>query len=369
MGSEIGVETAAMSGAEVVVDTAADVAASEPAPESRPQTLRAVEAALRRSPSAFSFFQAVRLLEKLRPDRAGVGHFVDPADEVVRFSASPSIAFPPGEIQALELPDDSAARMTVNFMGLTGPQGVLPYHYTLLVSERMRARDRSLGAFFSLFDHRIISLFYRAWVKHRFAIGHEDGTDDRLTAHLLDLIGLGTEAAQGRIPVPDETLIYYAGLIGPQQRSAVALEQLLGDFLGVAVEVQQFVGGWYPLAAADQCKLGDESGAASQLGRGAAAGDEVWDQQMRVRIRMGPLTRGQFDQFLPTGSRFEELRMLTRFFAHDQYSFEAQLVLARDEVPGFTLGAEDASQPLGWATWIRSSGEFSRDADETIFSF
>ena len=31
-----------------------------------------------------------------------------------------------------------------------------------------KAGDFTLAAFFDLFNHRIVSLFYRAWEKHRF---------------------------------------------------------------------------------------------------------------------------------------------------------------------------------------------------------
>ena len=51
-----------------------------------------------------------------------------------------------------------------------------------------------------------------------------------------------------------------------------------------------------------------------------------------------------------------------------QVQVSAQLVLARDEVPGLVLGGErETAQRMGWTTWIRSRG-FDRDADETTFS-
>ena len=109
---------------------------------------------------SFDFFQAVRLLERLRPDRAPVGGFGDPGAEVVSFAAHRGLSFPASEIQVLEAGQDGGpARMTVNFMGLTGPTGVLPYHYTQLLIERGRAGDDGLGDFLDLFHHRIVSLF------------------------------------------------------------------------------------------------------------------------------------------------------------------------------------------------------------------
>ncbi len=96
-------------------------------------------------------------------------------------------------------------------------------------------------------------------------------------------------------------------------------------------------------------------------------GDEVWDPQGAVRLRIGPLTREQFDAFLPTGSAHEMLGSLTRLFSGMQLQVEAQLVLARDEVPGVVLGSErEVPRQLGWTTWMRSAA-FDHDADEATF--
>ena len=80
----------------------------------------------------------------------------------------------------------------VNFMGLTGPLGVLPHRLHRTVADRIRQKDTALRDFLDLFHHRIISLFYQAWEKYRFTIAYERGERDRFSHHLLDLIGLGT---------------------------------------------------------------------------------------------------------------------------------------------------------------------------------
>ncbi len=332
--------------------------------------LRALESRLRRTPSAFGFFQAVRLLERLRPGRARVGGFDDPAEEVVRFRTPASLAHPAAEIEALELPEDERARpeMTVDFMGLTGPSGVLPHPYSVLVWERERARDTALHDFFDLFHHRMVSLFYRAWRKQRFTLPAESGEPDLLAAHLLDLAGVGLDPIRLALRVPAEAVAFYAGLLSLQPPGAVALEQLLGDYFSVPVQVQQFTGSWSPLLRNDLTALDEEeTGPSGRLGGGAVVGDEVWDPQGAIRIRIGPLTREQFDAFLPTGSAHEMLRSLARLFAGAQLEVEAQLVLGRDAVPGVVLGSErEEPRRLGWTSWIRSAA-FGHDADDTTF--
>jgi type VI secretion system protein ImpH len=329
-----------------------------------PQQLGPLYDALQDNAAAFDFFQAVRTLERLHPNREGPGHFVDPDREVVRFSVNPSIAFPPTEIHALQLAQDGPARLSVNFFGLTGPQAVLPYEYSLLVSERLRARDAALSEFLDLFHHRLISLFYRAWERNRFTVRYEK-REDPLLDHLLDLVGLGLDVERRRVAAR-ETLPSYAGLLGPQPRSALALQQLLEDMFDVPVEVEQFVGGWYRLASTDQCALGEEDDASGQLGLGAVAGDEVWDQQARVRLRVGPMNAERYTDFLPTGSAHALLRWVVRNFSRDAFDFELQLVLDRADVPGCVLGEDEAEpQPLGWSTWLRTA-TFARDPDDTI---
>ncbi len=344
-------------------------ARDEPVEESAAESASEILKRFRAQPYAFEFFQAVSLLERLLPHKAPVGGFNDPRDEVVRFATPTSVAFPASEIQAVDEPRDGIGppRMTVNFMGLTGPQGVMPLAYSLYLAERRRARDHAAKDFIGIFEHRMVSLFYRAWERSHAAVAHGRGERDWLTRHLLNLVGLGTEGLQGQLAIPDEALLYYVGLLGVPTRPAAALEQMLADYFGVTVQIEQFVGAWYPLERATQCEL-DDDGPSTQLGLGAVAGDELWDLQSRVRVRLGPLTREQYDRFLPGGSAHDQLRTLTRFFGNDQLDFEIQLVLARDEVPGCRLGGDDeGAVSLGWSTWIRTV-PFGRDADETTFT-
>ncbi|HEX3866544.1 MAG TPA: type VI secretion system baseplate subunit TssG, partial [Gemmatimonadaceae bacterium] len=163
-------------------------------------------------PYGYDFFQAVSLLEQLLPDRASVGEYAVPDEEVVRFETSTPVGFPASEIQALsENGADEPLRMVVNFLGLTGPQGVMPLDYSLYAAQRIRAGDRGFKDFLGLFDHRIISLFYRAWAKTHAGIGFGEGDSrDWLTKQLLNIVGLGTPGLQARLAVSDEQLLYFA---------------------------------------------------------------------------------------------------------------------------------------------------------------
>jgi type VI secretion system protein ImpH len=252
-------------------------------------------------------------LHRFLPEREVVGELAHPSAEVVRFVSNPSLCFPASEIQSISWSEQKPPAMMVNFIGLSGPQGVLPILYTELVMERERAPDPALRDFLDILNHRITSLFYEAWEKYRFTVAYERSDRDRLSRCLLDLIGLGTATRHSRQSVLDDSLLYYAGLFGQHPRSATALRQLLSDYSDVGVEIEQFAGAWYRLDLGAQCRLKNGNSGSEQLGFGAVVGDEVWNQQSVVRIKFGPLKLAQYLDFLPNGPAFEPLLVLTRF--------------------------------------------------------
>ena len=327
-----------------------------------------LETQLREEPHCIRFFQAVRLLERLFPERKPVGRFVNPSEEIAHFGAHPSLAFPASEIQSLEWQEDRPHNITVNFFGLMGPLGALPHWYTGLILERLRAGDRTLRDFLDIFNHRFLSLFYQAWEKYRFAIPYERGELDRFSGLLLDLIGIGTKGLQDRQAVADDAFLYFAGILGQRPHSAKALQLILEEYFEVRVKVEQLLGGWFPLDSATECHLGDRETSSEQLGQGAVAGSEVWDQGARARIKLGPLSLSQYLDFLPDGSAFQALRALTRFFSNDEIDFEVQLVLKREEVPPCDLGSNsDGAPKLGWVSWARTV-QMVRDPEDTILA-
>jgi len=333
-----------------------------------PVDLSQVEEQLREEPYRFEFFQAIRLLERLAPVRKPVGRFTIPSEEVARLGAYPSLSFPASEIQSIDWPEGKPPSLAVNFMGVTGPQGPLPHFYTTLILARLRSGDKTLRDFLDLFHHRMLSFFYQAWEKYRFAISYERGERDRFSHHLLDLIGLGTAGLQERLAVPDDAFLFFAGILGQRPHSAHALELLLNDYFEVPVAVIQLVGGWFRLDDTTECCIGERSTPSEQLGLGAVVGDEVWNQQARARIRIGPLALEDYLDFLPNGSAFEPLRALLRFWTNEEIDFEVQLILEREEVPRCQLGGDgDAAPQLGWVTWMKST-PMDRHPEETIFN-
>lgn len=325
-----------------------------------------MEQILQEDACSFEFFQAVMLLQRLHPNSQPVGRFSNPEDEAVHFSANNQLAFPASQVQEIRYRDDAPPLMKVNFMGLTGPMGVLPYCYGEKILERLKAKDDTLQSFLDIFNHRLISFFYRAWEKYRFPVTYYLGDEDLFTRHLFDLIGLGTRGLQKRQAVPDDAFLHYVALLGEQSRSPAALQAILRDYFEVPVEIEQFTGAWHRLDPGTQCCMEEHNDVSQQLGKGAVVGDEIWDPRFGVRIKLGPLPLLRYRDFLPDGSAFEPLRAITKFFSNNELDFELQLVLKQDEVPVCEVGLEGDGPPqLGWVTWLKSK-PLDRSPEDTI---
>jgi type VI secretion system protein ImpH len=321
----------------------------------------------------FDFFQAVRVLERLYSARLPVGRSPIPSKEAVRFRSLLSLSFPPSAIYDVAHSDNgtSPPEMVVAFMGLFGLTGVLPRHYTELLLERVRQKDFALRDFLDIFNHRMISLFYRAWEKHHFPVAYERsrlsaGADhDPFSRSLFHLIGMGTPGLRGRLKSGDEGLLYYSGLVAQQPRSASALEALLGDYFKMPLKVQQFIGAWLRLDNDNRTRLG-RGDSNNQLGTTTMLGSKCWDQQAGFRLVFGPLKFQQFREFLPSEAGFSSLVELSRFFVGLTLDFDVQLVLQAAEVPPCRLMRPGPKAlRLGWSSWLKTQ-EFSHDAAEAV---
>ena len=321
-----------------------------------------------KEPWRFEFSQALRVL--LRNSRHGETR--EPSDrrfdvqrEPVRIGANPSMGFPASDIQSLTpVPGADQRKMLINFLGLTGPSGVLPQPYSEFIIERIFDADRSPADFFDIFNHRMSMLFYYAWERYRFPVVSENRpSHDLFRRILLSLTGLGTEGLAERMQVSDDFFARYAAILAIQPRSASGLETILGDYFKVPVEIEQFAGTWYPLDDDSTTHFRADPSESDRLGHGVVVSEEYWSQESMVCVRIGPVNLATFRLFLRGGPYFARLRDICRFFSRDEQVFEVQLILHKDEVPGTSLEAEGSQ--LGWTTWAKCR-EFTDHAEDVV---
>jgi type VI secretion system protein ImpH len=336
----------------------------------------------------FGFFQAVRLLALAA---RGEGQ-ASPLPSGLRFGTPLSLGFPASEIldvavreekglavkeelsgegasaeDEADKADELALQMTVGFMGLTGPSGVLPTAYTeLLIERRNFHRDTAAHQFIDLFVHRSVSLFYEAWRKHRFYLAYEAGERDGFTRNVLDLVGVGLKPLQSRLQreeggLPDIFLTYFAGMLSQKPISASNIAALVRGYFGVDAQIEQFVGQWVEVPLQEQTKLGQQS---CVLGESAFAGERIWDRQNKVCVKLGPLKQDEFMNFLPGQPGAIALTELVQFCIGQTLACDLELMLDKASVPPLRLGGgQDAAPRLGHAAWLQTRGLQAHPSD------
>jgi type VI secretion system protein ImpH len=331
----------------------------------------------------YSFLQSVRMLERsaiydkklsnAQVATSSVTSFTPPVNEAIRFNSHQSLAFPSSEIKQIKRIKQrnnalSQWHMVVNLLGISGAQGVLPFHYTELILKRQKLKDNTLEHFFNLFNHRTISLFFKASIKYRLPLQYERTQlhaslrrqTDQHTQTLLSLIGLGTAGLENRLDTKDESLVYYAGLFNQKIRNTTSLKQILKSHFNIPVEIEQFVGQWKELIEDVRSKLPDfdnPEGRNVRLGQSMMLGKKGWFTQSKIRIILGPLNKSQLSRFAPGTVTLKALNELVRLYVGMENDYEFRIrIYKRDKPQRITL-TRNSPPIIGWDTWLTSKPE------------
>lgn len=253
----------------------------------------------------------------------------------------------------------SPVNIEVNFMGLAGPHGPLPLAYTELVLDRLRDRDTAMRDFFDIFNHRLVSLFYRGRKLHRPGFSFAEPEEDTLSNNLFALIGLGPRAAHTQ-SITRKNLLRYAGLLSAQVRSVDGLETLLGHYFQVPVRVEGHRSRWLSIDPSQHTFLGTANHALKAGTQQAALGTRIWDSETMFRVHVGPLPSAEYRRFFPEGGLYRELCDLVRFYVGPEPDFDVRLILRSEDASGTVLdpgpenGAPDLRPRLGRNTFLKS---------------
>ncbi len=314
--------------------------------------------ALEKKPYAFGFNYALRLIESLFRERPRLGTARRPGDEPIRLSQVPELTFESASMTKFKLgTDGDPHRLGVRLLGLLGPNGPLPVHFTEYIKHRRRDYgDRTLAHFLDMFHHRMLLLFYRAWANNEPTVSYDRPESDRFGDYVGALAGLGMLSLHKRDAIPDQTKYYYCGRLSAQTRCSEGLQAILSDYFNIPADVEEFVGEWIDLPRQHICRLGTDN-ANGDLGKSVVLGVKAWSCQHKFRIHLGPLPIDAYERFLPAGDRIGRLVPLVRNYTGDELAWDVCLVLRRRDVPSVCL---DGSYRLGWTTWL---GERAGDTD------
>lgn len=276
-----------------------------------------------------------------------VGEAVRPQQESFRLGQQPSLVFAPREIASVTVVSE-LAHIRLFGLGMLGPNGPLPIHFTEIAKDRLdNRRDATLVNFLDLFHHRYLTQLYRAWAQAQSTAGMDRQDDERFSGYISRLIGIEPEDS-AHSALPQHARLAAAPHLIQEARHPDGLAATLAHYFGIQVGVTEHILHWIEIAPEEHTRLGRAS-IASVLGEGALAGEKVPDRQHRFRLVLGPLSLKQYLRFTPQGEDLPVLIEWVRAFVGFEFEWEVELKVAAAAAPAVCLGD---SERLGWSTWL-----------------
>lgn len=294
---------------------------------------------IQQSPSEFDFYQAVYCIERQFSSEKkrwqGVGRDAFPSQEIIRFKSVQHLGFPGQPISAIEIidaaePEYDKVVVQVSFLGLTGPSGVMPQHYSEMVLQRLKLRDKTMRDFFDLFNHRLISLYYRSWEKYRFSCQYEMSPQQDSFSQVLKTLS-GCNTAPG---------LFYSGSYCRHIRSAKQLTAVLCHLLGAKVTIGQLKGRWLALQQDEKSALGSilkPRGQLAELGNSVMLGSRVWDISSSISLEIHADNKDT-KSLLPSQHKAKLLQQILKDYLPEHFKVRVTVLGNIEHFPAAQIG-------------------------------
>lgn len=329
-----------------------------------------VESLLARAPQ-MSFMQLCRLLEVSAPDRPGFGTHDTPEREPVRFGSWPHAGFPAGEVATVDFGDPwdpsrqrQAPVVRTTFMGLYGVDAAMPSHMIDDIVLREEGHE-VVESFLDRFNHRFVTMLYRAWKKYRYAESFRPGGTDPHSLNLLCLVGFGWGEKPERAGLPNSRMLALLGLLTQKTRTSEGLAGVIALALpGVDVRVDEFfpaitgTGKPRPLTSRP-ASLESAAGAKKGLGGGYVLGKRMAYRSRAARATLRPHNAQQAHALLPGAWLNRELLAFVQLYVGVKADIHLRMQVSSRIAPLPAIGpvvAEPAPR-LGWTTILPSEEE------------
>lgn len=270
-----------------------------------------------------------------------------PQMEKFRLGQTPTMTFAPREIAQVKWLE-GRLHLSLYSLGLWGPNGPLPLHFTELALNRSESRhDPTLVDFSNIFHHRWLTQFWQAWRCGQSAGGGLDKPEhDRFGFYIASLSGQDLQEST-ESPLLDHVRLAASAHLVRESRNPDGLAATLANYFSVPFEIEEFTLQWISVAENEITRIGAPA-QSSVIGNGALIGQAVPDMQYKFRLIIGPLELEEYLRFLPRGKNLPALAELVRAFIGFEFCWEIELQLKPFSAPSAVLGG---MQRLGWTTW------------------
>lgn len=300
------------------------------------------------------FIALVRRLECDQPEKPRLGTSSRIKDDPVRLSGNPSLSFQGAAIDKLRQGTKShPAQLYCNCMGLLGSNGPMPIHFTEHALQRAAHKDDpTFRDFVDIFNHRMLSLFYRAMAETDPAINLDREQENRFVDFTSAVGGFLSAPASSAKSLAKNTRLHFSGWYGAKTRCPDGLVSIISGYFFLPCKIREFIGGWLPIPGQSVIALSSrESGC--ELGLSCYLGRRTWSSNHKIEIKIGPVKWQQYNTFAPGESNNADLQELVSSYLGDEFDWDIKLELLPGETRSIKLNGQHR---LGFNSWLMAPG-------------
>lgn len=288
-------------------------------------------------------FEALHLLEfEVLKREAQIGTDALPKNERINLKVNAKLGYENNQVCRVEQGGNDRLEVKTNLIGLIGEQGVLPQHYSELALARLRESDSAMVDFYDIFNHRLLSLYYRSWQLSQVTVqvrAHSRMERSPYADCLNSISSDNSHLAQ-----------HFGGYHSSPVKSKYALKSIIESLASCDAKVHEFKGQWLYLKPKEQTRLTSNSnpeGQFSQLGNGASIGKRAWDINASATIELLPEKSEQVSELLPFHARLKTVKRAASAFIGEHKQLHWKLTTQHSMLPKARLSKQQGQLGFG----------------------
>lgn len=291
------------------------------------------------SPQApyLNFYRFCQLLEQADKDAPLLGTTSHPGTDPVRFRPHPGMGFPVSEIKSIDADKDhpdAPPTVRTTFMGLYGVDSPLPTGYLDDIAQRREGHE-GIEHFLDIFNHRLMTQFYRIWRKYAYPATFQAGGTDETSQCLLGLIGLGIPGTEKHIATPVSRFLALLSTMRLPTRTAEGIRALVNL---LAPQTQAHIQGHDPVSVEIRTRSGLSGENKIALAQRSVLGRKGKDGNSRVLVTLFTDNAQEAEGWLPGGHLHTDLLVLMRVYLGYRCNARLQLTVPTRLLPEPRLG-------------------------------
>lgn len=314
--------------------------------------------------SRTNFYRFCQLLEQSQPAAPLLGSGTRIGQDAVRFRPHPGMGFPAGEFKRLELPETPGepATASVTFLGLYGVESPLP---TAWVDDIAQRRDgyEATSAFLDIFNHRLITQYYRIWRKYCWPASFAAGGRDKTSGYLLSLAGLGLKGCAATLATPISRFLALSAVMRLPTRTAdgvLAIVRLL------AADTRAEIVAHDAARIVLRQTLALSTSRPVSLAHCPVMGAHACDVNHQIHLRLTTDNREEAMSWLPGELLHRDLLALLAVYLGARLDVRITLTLARELLPDAAIFCSGRHVLLGRTAVLRQQAALAPGETPTI---